>query len=292
MSYEEKFDASLDLLRRLDPQRTSTNLNDICTLIQNDSTVDEDLTQDLLSSVDTPLTITKCDTTGKQYLCCDYNRDGDSYRSPWSNEYFPKISEEDAMSAPFPSDWLRQLEVKANESFEIYRDLYYEGSGVSSVYMWDTSDEPIDTLESGFAGVVLFKKATDDGSGTWDSIHVFEVIPESSSTALYKLTTSVILDLQDKGTSSLSLSGSLTRQLESSNSLSLESGANLETVHLINIGTIIEKSEYNIRNLLQEVYFDKLKDIMLKDLRSIGDSREKKAEDLKHSELIKGIQGI
>lgn len=41
------------------------------------------------------------------------------------------------------------MEMKANEAFDIYRDLYYEG-GVSSVYFWN--------LDDGFAGVVLLKK--------------------------------------------------------------------------------------------------------------------------------------
>lgn len=273
MSYDDKFDASLDLLRRLDPKSITKNLNDICTVIQQKPN-QEDLVQDLLSSVDTPLKLAKCNTTGKQFLCCDYNRDGDSYRSPWSNKYFPSADEE----APYPSDLLRQLEIKANDSFDIYRDLYYEGSGISSVYFWDTEEE--ETLD-GFAGVVLFKKEIDDGSGKWDSIHVFEVIQESLNKFLYKLTTSVILDLAN--TSGLSLSGNLTRQLELSNEV------NSESDHLINLGQLVEKSEYNIRNLLQEVYFDKLKDIMLKDLRSIGDVKEKELESKKHAEVVKGL---
>lgn len=41
------------------------------------------------------------------------------------------------------------MEMKANDAFDIYRDLYYEG-GVSSVYFWN--------LDDGFAGVVLLKK--------------------------------------------------------------------------------------------------------------------------------------
>lgn len=33
---------------------------------------------------------TELDTvTGRDFLKCEYNRDGDSYRSPWSNKYFP-----------------------------------------------------------------------------------------------------------------------------------------------------------------------------------------------------------
>lgn len=295
-SYDDKLDASLDLTRRLDPKNISKNLNDICTLIQSDGTeASAELTQDLLSSVDVPLKTQKCKETGKEYLCCDYNRDGDSYRSPWSNKYFPEVEQDsDELPPPFPSRILRELEMKANESFDIYRDLYYEGAGTSSVYFWDTNeeDDESETLENGFAGVVLFKKETEDGSGKWDSIHVIEVVPESSNTASYKITSSVILDLQNKKLSSLSLAGSLTRQLESSQSLTLDAALNLETAHLINLGTLIEKSEYNLRNVLQDVYFDKLKDIVMKDLRSVGDLSGQESDNKKHSELVKGLQSL
>ena len=39
-----------------------------------------DLCEDLLSSVDQPLKVARDKTVGKDYLLCDYNRDGDSYR--------------------------------------------------------------------------------------------------------------------------------------------------------------------------------------------------------------------
>ena len=41
--------------------------------------------EDLLSSVDQPLKIARDKQTGKDYLLCDYNRDGDSYRYHPSN---------------------------------------------------------------------------------------------------------------------------------------------------------------------------------------------------------------
>lgn len=286
MSYEDKFDALLDLLRRLDPKHISKNLNDICTLIQQQSD-QEDLVQDLLSSVDVPLQLAKCGASGKQYLCCDYNRDGDSYRSPWSNKYYPAVSGDDDELPPYPSDILRQLEEKANDSFDIYRDLYYEGSAVSLVYLWDTAEDDESPLEQGFAGVVLFKKEIDGGLGKWDSIHVFEVIAEQASKFSYKITSTVILDLANN--SGLLLGGNLTRQLE--HLATLESSQSLEMQHLVNLGTLVEKSEYNIRNLLQEVYFDKLKDIFLKDIRSVGDVGVHRDEKSKHSKLIEGLQG-
>lgn len=289
MSFDEKLDSGLNLFRRLDPKNVSKNLENVCTLVQSGSGDTDELTLELLSSIDVPLQSRKCLESGKEFLCCDYNRDGDSYRSPWSNKYYPAVSvSDDEAPPPYPSAILRELEVKANDSFDIYRDLYYEGSGISSVYLWDTAeDEEPSSLEHGFAGVVLLSKETDDKLGKWDSIHVFEIVPESSTSATYNITTSVILDLKSSATS-LSLSGSLTRQMESSQTLSVDGATNLETAHLINLGQLVEKAEYNIRNLLQEVYFDKLKDIMVKDLRSIGG----RVDDSKQAELVKGLQGL
>lgn len=66
------------------------------------------------------------------------------YRSPWSNEFSPPLSD-----ATYPSSKLRKLEITANEAFDTYRELYFEG-GVSSVYFWD--------MDVGFAGVILIKK--------------------------------------------------------------------------------------------------------------------------------------
>lgn len=148
-----------DLLRRLNPKHTTEHLNAIISLAP-------DLTEDLLSSVDQPLTVKRCKQTGRDYLLCDYNRDGDSYRSPWSNQFDPPLDEagaggvgaggsEGAGEGAIPSERVRKMEVKANEAFDIYRDLYYEG-GVSSVYFWN--------LDDGFAGVVLLKKCENKTS--------------------------------------------------------------------------------------------------------------------------------
>jgi capping protein (actin filament) muscle Z-line, beta len=120
-----------------------------------------DLTEDLLSSVDQPLTVKRCKQTGRDYLLCDYNRDGDSYRSPWSNQFDPPLDEpgvggigaggasSGAGEGAVPGERVRKMEIKANEAFDVYRELYYEG-GVSSAYFWN--------LDDGFAGVVLLKK--------------------------------------------------------------------------------------------------------------------------------------
>lgn len=106
-------DASLDLLRRLPPSKTAHNLQ----LLQ--SLLPEEVAADLLQSIDQPLSTRKCTKTGREYLLCDYNRDGDSYRSPWSGEWEPKIDDPVVLD-----EAVRELEIKANDAFDSYRDLY------------------------------------------------------------------------------------------------------------------------------------------------------------------------
>ena len=43
---------------------------------------------------------------GREFLLCEYNKDGDSYRSPWTNTYFPPIvpeAGEEDIEPIFPS---------------------------------------------------------------------------------------------------------------------------------------------------------------------------------------------
>lgn len=73
--------------------------------------------------------------------------------------------------------------------------MYYEGTGISSVYLWDLEDTSNSSSggSNSFAGVVLLKKVAQGnktGDGSWDSIHVFEV-SERSRTGNYKLTSTV-----------------------------------------------------------------------------------------------------
>jgi len=250
-----QLDCALDLMRRLPPQQTEKNLSDLIDLVP-------DLCEDLLSSVDQPLKIARDKQVGKDYLLCDYNRDGDSYRSPWSNQYDPPL-EDGAM----PSERLRKLEVDANTAFDQYREMYFEG-GVSSVYLWD--------LDHGFAGVILIKKAGDGDSkkikGCWDSIHVVEVQEKSSGrSAHYKLTSTSMLWLQTNKPKSgtMNLGGSLTRQVEQDCSVSEASP------HIANIGKLVEEMENKIRNNLNEIYFGKTRDIV-NGLRSVVPLSESK----------------
>ncbi|PPQ76449.1 hypothetical protein CVT26_012961 [Gymnopilus dilepis] len=283
----EVIDSMLDLMRRLPPTRTEENVQALVNICPDEA-------DELLQSVDQPLQVMIDKTTGREYLACDYNRDGESYRSPWSNEYDPPLDD-----GAVPSSKMRKLEIQANEAFDTYREMYYEG-GQSSVYLWDPEDG---TGGGSFAGVVVLKKtmspsSPNEPSGSWDSIHVFETA-ERGRTAHYKLTSTVMLHLitrrgsendnkaptEKNGPENLkregevSLSGSMTRQAEQDCPLTDASS------HISNIGKMIEDMEIKMRNLLQEVYFGKTRDIVY-DLRSVDDLEKARRQRDLQKELV------
>ncbi|CAJ0628956.1 2137_t:CDS:2 [Entrophospora sp. SA101] len=157
--------------------------------------------------------------------------------SPWSNEYDPYIND-----GILPSSKIRKLEIAANEAFNTYREMYYEvGDGVRKM------------------------------KGVWDSIHVFKA-NERSRKAQYKLTSTVMLytitNKPDLG--NMNLSGSMTRQFEA------EYPFDDPSAHIVNIGRMVEDIELKMRNLLQEVYFSKTKDIVngLRSVNSLVDAQK------------------
>lgn len=257
---EQQLDCALDLMRRLPPQNTEENLAGLIDLVPS-------LCEDLLSSIDQPLKLAKDVEAGRDYLLCDYNRDGDSYRSPWSNKYDPPLEDDEGAK---PSDKLRRLEIEANAAFDTYRDMYFEG-GVSSVYLWDLEDG-----KSGFAGCILIKKLGDGSKkikGCWDAVHVIEVT-EHRDKHIYKLTSTVMLWMQTNktGSGTMQLGGSMTRQTEAEVSVSDNSP------HIKQIGTMVEDMEIKMRSTLNDIYFGKTKDI-INDLRSVAgleDSKKKR----------------
>ena len=263
---DQKLDCALDLMRRMPPSQIENNLAGLVDLVP-------DLTEDLLGMVDQPLKVAHDKVSNRDYLLCDYNRDGDSYRSPWSNKFDPPLPD-----GLLPSDAVRKLEIQFNEAFDIYRDLYFEG-GVSSVYCWD--------IDNGFASVFLVKKTQDQSKrgqpmkGTWDSIHVVEVLDKKPS-AHYKLTSTVMLfiETETQKTGTVTLAGSLTRVDER------DQPAKDSQSHVVNIGKMIEDMEGKMRQTLETIYFGKTRDIF-GNLRSNSSAAERNQLDALAAELGK-----
>ena len=158
-------------------------------------------------------------TNGKKFLKHEYNRDGDSYRSPWTNAYFPASDE----ATFYPSDQLLQMEQKANEVFAVYVKLYYDYA-TSSVYFNDTEGQ-------GFNACFLVKKEMDQTAsvrdGTWDAIHIVVCDMSDASKASYKVISTVMISLEVKqanGVGKLTLHGSSSKSCSDSVALPADFG--------------------------------------------------------------------
>lgn len=91
----------------------------------------------------------------------------------------------------------------------------------------------------------------------------------------------MILSLATKGAAlgEVDLSGNMTRQVEQD--LPVEN----DESHIANIGRLVEDMELKMRNLLQEVYFGKAKDVV-GDLRSVGSLSEGQRDRETQREII------
>ncbi|CEM19698.1 unnamed protein product [Vitrella brassicaformis CCMP3155] len=231
--------SALNLGRRLPPQNVEKTVIGLVRMVPS-------LAEELLQRIDRPLKV-KLDTDQQMYfVASDYNREGNSFRSPWSNQYYPPLPDADKAEAFYPSEHMRKQEVLFNEVFDAYRHSYF-GGGVSSVYLWDLSDD-------GFAAAFFVHKESDkgdgDSTGTWDSIHVAEVV-EAQNAAHYKVTSTVILSISDTGPgSNFRIGGQMTRQTEEH--LKMDEAGFVS--HLTRLGPMLEGAEARLRKDIDQVY--------------------------------------
>lgn len=267
--------SALDLMRRLPPNRTADSMNDVLDVAGE---AGDEWMEEFLGAVDAPLRVGADPVDKTPFLLCDYNRDGDSYRSPWSNQFDPPLED-----GALPSLRMRTMEQNANEVLNIYRELYFEG-GVSSVYMWELG-------ESNFAAAWLIKKVADTKRGLkeggWDGMHVFEVTDPGtkSGTARYKLTSTVIISMstESAGAGEVLMTGSTSKQVE--NDLPFDEAV----THVVNMGTMLEAMETALRLDIQGVCFDKTQNI-IDTLHSCADPSQK-AASAQQAEMVAELTG-
>lgn len=212
-----------NIMRRMPPNQVAKSLAGIGRLIQ-----DDDLRQEIIEKVDQPLEIEEDTKTGKPFLKHEYNRDGDSYRSPWCNQYFPASEDCTFM----PSAELLQLEQRANDLFAQYVYLYYDSGATSSVYFVDTDGK-------GFNAAFLCKKELKNEKlikyGAWDAINVVSCTRDGEE-ASYKVITTVmiVVDSTTAKQGNFSINGSISKTKHIKVKLDLKE--DLEQQHLKYIG--------------------------------------------------------
>jgi capping protein beta len=70
---DQQLNSALNLMRRMPPSSVENSLAGLIELCPN-------LTDELLNHIDQPLKIRMDTKTKQEFVLCDYNRDGDSFR--------------------------------------------------------------------------------------------------------------------------------------------------------------------------------------------------------------------
>jgi len=262
----EKLTACLNLNKRMPPVEVETTLDNLIAL------GGDDMEETLCQIIDVPLNVVMDPKTNKQFISCDYNRDGDSFRSPFCNEYFPELDVED----PFkPSDALRVFEIKANSAMNIYRDLYFQG-GTSSVYCWDLED-------GAFASCwACMKDVNRDGMKLhWSEMHIFRVLPKEGNKWDYQLTSTVIVhtDKVDHEGVSLNLSGN--RTIQKSLFDVKVTGKDINDHHVTCMGKLCEELSSTLLSSMAGIYYAKTNEIMSYLHQNEKDRNREKTENLR-----------
>lgn len=210
VSLEDRLKSCLQMLRKFPVNKYKKIIDAITTLIYED----DDLLNNFLQKIDQPSEVSREDKLG-EFLKCEYNREGDSYRSNISNQYYP-APEEGEDELRFPSENIREMETAFNKLFKEYTRLYFGGVAICSSYVWQLSDN----VEDGICVAVVIKNLIDAQKGIrggfWDSSHLvvinFDKNEDNELYAKYKLTTTVFFaaSLNSKA-GDVEFSGSITK---------------------------------------------------------------------------------
>jgi len=266
--------SALSLTRRMPPNSIENCVAGLISLVPK-------LTDDILNNVDVPLKVVTDPQDGRSYIKSEFCRDGDAYRSPWSNTYY---EDGEAVEGDlFPRPDLRALEVEANAIFDVYRRMYFNG-GYSSVYFFETTEND----ENAWGATFLIHKDVPETkelrAGFWDSTHVFDAKQVSPGRYKYQLTSAVMVSMQMQGDKidKVDLSGSMTQQ--ETKTLPVD----VEHTHIANIGRMLEELELRMRNDIEGIYIQKTRTIM-NGMRNPDQAKMKAWEAVQQS-LSKALQ--
>lgn len=218
----------------------------------------DDLLNEFLQKVDSRTYVSNDDPKG-EFIKCEQNREGDSYRSPHSNKYFPPTDE-----GRYPSPKLRELEERLNTMFKFYLKNYYSVEAKCSCYCWDLGSK----IEEGFGVAVVIKNAINHGqklsNGMWDSSNVITVKFNEEGGKIkghYSLVTTISIGVGFKSTvcGNVNLGGIIARSSEKTAVLKTY----MDPVNQVEIiGEMIEDMETNLRNVINVIYVQKSKEII------------------------------
>ena len=209
----------------------------------------------LKNVVDFPLTSANDEKSGNRpFLLCEFNRHGKSHRSPFSNTFHPPLESSEESSLEQLPDDLRKLEIQINEVWDAYRQMYYGGGSIGSVYLRDVDN-------AAFVGCFLIQKAVADerlSAGQWSSAHMVQVGKVKNGTSLYKIHSTVWVCMEPAEVKATSIGARLQKDSEATHKV----GDNANACHLENVGKMIENIEIELRSNLDVIHIPKTREVV------------------------------
>jgi len=231
-----------------------------------------------MSRLDCRLQVLSDELTGKLFLASDFNRIGQSYRSPWCNVYLPNPHEAEEMY--FPPDELRRIEQAFNELLLSYCYLYFDNA-VGSAYLSESPDG-----SNLFFGVLQVKKESSDSdkeTHCWESNHSFSVSTRVESDILQaecimSSSALVVLEFSDDQLP-CNLNGSSSRSSNRSFSLQGKELSSFDEVLIKTIGEMMEENESFIRGNIDKVYIPRCVELAIASFGISASNEEEFSDD-------------
>ena len=253
--------------QKIDPKKAILNLTKIIPVNQSSILnfkicpffVLKDEMKDINKNFPTQFTINNSDPLGP-FIQCEYTKDGNSYRSPWSNKYFPPTESNKLI----PKE-LRELEEKINQLMKLYLKVYYNEDALSSAYIIFQEEQ----ISNGFNCHVYIKsKVTNSeflkNDSFLESTNIISVkfMQERSDApnkkkikVIYKTNTIFLFKLELNNLENAAYNG--TKFCDCMKTTYITNYFDYEN-HLKYIGKSIEENEGNLRLKLDKIYFEKI----------------------------------
>jgi capping protein beta len=192
------------------------------------------------------------------FIESEYNKDENSYRSPWSNTYFPQKDSNKLLTKE-----LRALEEKINMLIKLYLKIYYSPDAISSAYISFTDE----SISSGFNCCVIISSKINNSQNLdpisfLESTNIINVkfMKERSKgqnkeliKAIYKINTIFLYKIKIKN-SEIEFNG--TECCDCNKTTYIKDYFETKS-HLEQIGKSIEENEGKLRLKLDKIYLEK-----------------------------------
>ena len=287
MDHQQSLRHTLDIIKLLPPNKVQTFINDhVDALLKKDNISSSALFRYIIP----PLEINNSDTMGP-FINSTFNKESSSYRSPWSNEYYPTISGFKVL----PNE-LRELEIQLNKLVKFYTKIYYSTKAVSSVYIWEVGE----SIASGFNCAILIKNPIESTkylkNSFLDSVNIINVkflrdrekVKEKIKT-LYKITSNMTYELNFDNFNDCGFSGSVTKGNEE---IYIINGYLDYEYHCEIIGKMFENMENALRSNLDEVYMKRTENVLAKMRNMFIEGHPNSKVDDEVKEMIENIKKL